>query len=1101
ETTDLTQSATFTAPHTLEFTANFSGDRFQHAGLGVTFASTSEPWAIFSTLNGGLLFARTNTGSTFIDTGLGTGLLGAFHHYKIDWKADSVDYYVDGALVASHALAIGGNMRPVAASDFNPFGGTIFVDWMRMSPYASNGAFFSRIFDAESPVDWNSIQWSAATPPGTSVAIAVRGGNTAVPDATWSNFVPMSSGGPITMNSQFIQYRATLTSSNPDITPQLEDIIISTGHAPVANADSAIVPENGSHVFPHSGPGSLIANDTDPDPGDVLRVVSVTAPSHGTAVVNPDGSVKYTPLATYSGPDAFTYTVSDGLLTASAPVTVDVRFGNIPPVAVNDFYSIDEDATLTVPAAIGVLVNDTDTEHDPLSAVLTTLPLHGTLTFGANGGFTYTPVANYAGPDSFRYKANDGAAESNEATVTIAVNQVNDPPVTVDDAFTAVLNQPLDVPAAFNAGLGRFVSGVLANDHDVEVEDTAPLHAQLVSAPSHGQLTLGADGGFSYVPDADFLGADAFTYRALDHFNAAGNVSTVTITVALKAVAAAVNAGATVATGSGAVDPSDPLHSAVTSPLAGSVSIAQGVISGAQAPSGYTFLNQQVNITVLNPDGSEVSASFGAPITMVFNIDGSLIPAGQDAGTLEMFRNGVRIPDCLGNTTITAANLDPCISERLGGAAVNNDVRITLLTSHASRWNMGLSTAEVGDAPIANNDGPYLVDFQTPLVLPAPGVLGNDIGRSSLTAFLVGTPVNGTVHLTPSGAFTFNPDPAACGAAGFTYRATDGTAESADATVSVTIDCKPRPADDAATVLEDSGLSTITVLANDTDPDPGQALSVSAVTQPANGASAVLSGMAVTYRPTLNFYGNDSFTYTVSDGRGGTATATVNVTVKPVNDAPKFTAGGEVTVLEDSTAKTVGGWATGISAGPANESGQAVDFLVSSSNTALFSTQPAIAADGTLTFAPAADANGSATITVRIHDDGGTADGGVDTSAAQTFAINVTAVNDAPTFSKGPDQTVLEDAGAQTVNGWAANLSTGAANESQGLSFLVSNNNPALFAVPPAIDTSGRLTYTPAANANGAATVTVQIKDTGGVANGGVDSSAPQTFTITVTPV
>ena len=79
----------------LEFTANFSGDRFQHAGLGQTFASTTEPWAIFSTLNGGLLFARTNTGTAFVDTGLGTGLLGAFHRYKIDWRHEGINWYVD----------------------------------------------------------------------------------------------------------------------------------------------------------------------------------------------------------------------------------------------------------------------------------------------------------------------------------------------------------------------------------------------------------------------------------------------------------------------------------------------------------------------------------------------------------------------------------------------------------------------------------------------------------------------------------------------------------------------------------------------------------------------------------------------------------------------------------------------------------------------------------------------------------------------------------------------------------------------------------------------------------------------------------------------
>src|SRR5262249_7300039 len=170
---------------------------------------------------------------------------------------------------------------------------------------------------------------------GTGVVINVRSGNTPMPDATWSDFAPMTSGGPIALHSQFIQYRATLSSSNPDVTPQFEDIIISTGHAPVANPDSAIVVANGSHLCPATGFGSLVANDTDADPGDVLHVAAVTAPAHGSAVLNADGSVTYTPAAAYSGPDAFTYTVSDGLLTASGTVSLLVRVGNSAPVAVN----------------------------------------------------------------------------------------------------------------------------------------------------------------------------------------------------------------------------------------------------------------------------------------------------------------------------------------------------------------------------------------------------------------------------------------------------------------------------------------------------------------------------------------------------------------------------------------------------------------------------------------------------------------------------------------------------------------------------------------------------------------------------------------------
>src|SRR5207249_6196158 len=97
---------------------------------------------------------------------------------------------------------------------------------------------------------------------------------------------------------------------------------------------------------------------------------------------------------------------------------------------------------------------------------------------------------------------------------------------------------------------------------------------------------------------------------------------------------------------------------------------------------------------------------------------------------------------------------------------------------------------------------------------------------------------------------------------------------------------------------------------------------------------------------------------------------------------------------------TVAGWATAISAGPANESGQTLTFLVTNnSNPGLFSAAPAVAANGTLTYTPVANANGTATITLVLQDNGGTANGGVNTSAAQTFTITVTAVNDAPVIT------------------------------------------------------------------------------------------------------
>ena len=164
---------------------------------------------------------------------------------------------------------------------------------------------------------------------------------------------------------------------------------------------------------------------------------------------------------------------------------------------------------------------------------------------------------------------------------------------------------------------------------------------------------------------------------------------------------------------------------------------------------------------------------------------------------------------------------------------------------------------------------------------------------------------------------------------------------------------------------------------------------------------------------------------------------------------------------------------------------------------------PAIAANGTLTYTPAANANGTATVTVSVHDNGGTANGGVDTSAPQTFTITVTAVNDAPSFTRAPTRRSLEDAGAQTVDRLGDRHQRRPANESgQTLSFIVTQQqHRAVLRRSPAVAANGTLTYTPAANASGTATITVQSHDNGGTANGGVDVSTAQTFTITVTPV
>jgi CSLREA domain-containing protein len=149
----------------------------------------------------------------------------------------------------------------------------------------------------------------------------------------------------------------------------------------------------------------------------------------------------------------------------------------------------------------------------------------------------------------------------------------------------------------------------------------------------------------------------------------------------------------------------------------------------------------------------------------------------------------------------------------------------------------------------------------------------------------------------------------------------------------------------------------------------------------------------------------------------------------------------------------------------------------------------------TLTINPATNQFGTSTITVTVN-------GSNSESVTDTFLLTVNSVNDAPSFTKGADQNVNNNADPQTVTNWATNISTGPANESgQTLSFAVTaNSNPSLFAVAPAISSTGTLTYQPASNAFGTATITIVLQDNGGTANGGQNTSPAQTFNI-VNPV
>jgi len=226
------------------------------------------------------------------------------------------------------------------------------------------------------------------------------------------------------------------------------------------------------------------------------------------------------------------------------------------------------------------------------------------------------------------------------------------------------------------------------------------------------------------------------------------------------------------------------------------------------------------------------------------------------------------------------------------------------------------------------------------------------------------------------------------------------------------------------------------------------------------------------------------------------------ITVLPVNDPPVFTKGPNKFIAEDATEQRFENWATNITPGPADESTQILTFNITTDNDDLFAIYPTVSSTGTLIFKTKPDLNGVANINIQLHDDGGNDNGGISSSAIQVFMITVYEVNDQPTFLKGSDQIILEDAGEQNVIGWAKDIRPGPVNESnQMLTFHVTPDNSSLFAVPPEIDITGKLTYTPKNETFGSTLVSVFLRDNGGVQNGGNNTSAMYQFTIRIESV
>jgi len=210
--------------------------------------------------------------------------------------------------------------------------------------------------------------------------------------------------------------------------------------------------------------------------------------------------------------------------------------------------------------------------------------------------------------------------------------------------------------------------------------------------------------------------------------------------------------------------------------------------------------------------------------------------------------------------------------------------------------------------------------------------------------------------------------------------------------LSVSPNHAPVAVDDQIDTFEDAPLligDPPGVLLNDTDAD-GDGIAAFLNSPPAHGTLTLGTAGNFTYQPDPNFFGADQVTYHASDGKASSDLATVTINVAPVNDPPTFTVGPDQDVTDDARPNRIVGWTHDASPGPANEATQTLTFHATANLPQLFAVQPQIDATGALTFAPALNAMDDATITVILQDDGGTANGGLNQSAPQTFTIHIT---------------------------------------------------------------------------------------------------------------
>ncbi|MCJ8270495.1 MAG: tandem-95 repeat protein, partial [Psychrosphaera sp.] len=595
----------------------------------------------------------------------------------------------------------------------------------------------------------------------------------------------------------------------------------------------------------------------------------------------------------------------------------------------------------------------------------------GTLTINTDKTLTYVPNLNFNGTDTVNYTIDDGNGASDTSSVAITVRSVNDSPVANTDTSTTTEDTPINI-------------AVLGNDTDI---DGDALIVKTATA-SNGTVTVALDNTLDYTPNSNFNGTDTINYT-IDDGNTGQSSSTVTVTITpVNDLPIAVADTASTAEDTSVIitvltndsDPEgDPLTVTAASATNGSTSVKSD-FTISYIPNSNFHGTDTISYTLDDGNAGSSTGTVTVTVTSVNDVPVAVndaITGNEDARIIvDVLANDTDADgDALTVTAVTTTNGTVSVQsdqslEVLANIDFNGTVTISYTISDGQGGTASASVV-VTVTPVNDNPKPVADTASTSAnTLVNITVLSNDLDPDGDTLTIsAASATNGTTAVVSAGtSIDYTPNNSFTGVDTINYDVDDGNGGTASSTVTVTVTAVPNnnpvANPDTATAIEDT-LLNINVLSNDTDVD-SDTLSVTNATA-SNGAVTIKSDQTLDYVPNVNFNGADTINYDISDGRSGTASSTVALSVTAVNDAPTMS-DQTGSIPENSSNNTPVMTITGADI----DAGDALSYTISNGNTdSVFAIN---SSSGEITVANNSFLNFESTtqylLTVKVTDDG-----------------------------------------------------------------------------------------------------------------------------------